>query len=675
MKEVKDHLSNIQEVYEDWFLDYASYVILERAVPHLNDGLKPVQRRILHALKQMDDGRYHKVANVIGQAMQYHPHGDASIGDALVAVGQKDLLIDMQGNWGDIRTGDGAAAARYIEARLSKFALEVVFNPQTTAWQKSYDGRKKEPITLPVKFPLLLAQGTEGIAVGLATKIMPHNFIEIIEASIAVLKNLPFILLPDFPTGGIADFSLYKAGAKGGKIRVRASIEVNAKNRRELLIKDVPFGVTTPSLIESIIKANDAGKIKVKKVVDNTAQYVEVVVELAVGIDPEQTIDALYAFTDCEIGISPNTCVILDNKPRFTDVHELLKTSTKNTVELLRRELEIKKHELQEKLLYSSLERIFIENRLYHQIEECTTWESVLQTIDAGLVPYKHEFYREIVQEDILRLTEIKIKRISKYDSFQADEIAKGWHKELAETIDHIENLTRYAINYFKNLLKKYSKDRERKTKITTFDTIVATEVAMNNQKLYANYTDGFIGYGLKKDVYVRECSDLDDVLVFTKDGKYYVKKIGEKVYVGKDIIHIAIYNKETKESVFNIAYREGESGNTMVKRFQISGVIRDKEYDATKGTKNSQILYMSQNLASETESITIKLSANCTAKIKTFEYNFADLEVKGKTAGGNILTKYPIRKIEKKADNTSPTPAKPTAETIEKTLFKDSQN
>jgi len=670
MKELKDHLSNIQEVYEDWFLDYASYVILERAVPHLNDGLKPVQRRILHALKQMDDGRYHKVANVIGQAMQYHPHGDASIGDALVGIGQKDLLIDMQGNWGDIRTGDGAAAARYIEARLSKFALEVVFNPQTTKWQKSYDGRKKEPITLPVKFPLLLAQGTEGIAVGLATKIMPHNFIEIIEASIAILKNQPFTLLPDFPTGGIADCSQYKAGAKGGKIRVRARIEINDKNKRELLIKDVPFGVTTPSLIESILKANDAGKMKIKKVVDNTAKDVEVLIELAVGIDPAQTIDALYAFTDCEIGISPNTCVILENKPRFTDVHELLKISTQNTVELLRRELEIKKHELQEKLLYSSLEKIFIENRIYHQIEECTTWESVLQTIDNGLTPYKSQFYRTIVQEDILRLTEIKIKRISKYDAFQADEIAKGWQKELAETIDHLENITRYAVNYFKNLLKKYSKDRERKTTLITFDAIIATEVAMNNQKLYVNYTDGFMGYNLKKDEYVCECSDLDDVLIFTKEGKYYIKKVGEKVYVGKDILHITVYNKEVKEAVFNIVYREGDSGNTMVKRFQIGGVIRDKEYDVTKGSKNSQILYMSQNTASETEIIGIKLSANCTAKNKSFEYNFADLEVKGKTAAGNILTRYPVRKVEKKSNNSKPTPvAKPAVEN--KTLFK----
>lgn len=670
MKE-KDHLSNIQEVYDDWFLDYASYVILERAVPHLNDGLKPVQRRILHAMKQMEDGRYHKVANVIGQAMQYHPHGDASIGDALVGMGQKDLLIDMQGNWGDIRTGDGAAASRYIESRLTKFALEVVFNPQTTEWQKSYDGRKKEPVTLPVKFPLLLAQGTEGIAVGLATKIMPHNFIELVEASIAILKGQPFTLLPDFPTGGIADCSLYKAGAKGGKIRVRATIEVHAKNKRELIIKDVPYGVTTPSLIESIIKANDAGKIKIKKVVDNTAKEVEVLVELAVGIEPEQTIDALYAFTDCEVSISPNTCVIVENKPRFLDVHELLRISTTNTVELLRQELEIKKHELQEKLLYSSLEKIFIENRIYRKIEECTTWESVLETIDTGLQPYKHEFYRDITREDILRLTEIKIKRISKYDAFQADEIAKGWQKELEETLDHLENLTRYAINYFKNLLKKYSKDRERKTKLTTFDTIVATEVAINNQKLYVNRADGFIGYGLKKDEYVSDCSDIDDILVFTKDGKYYIKKVGEKVYVGKDIVHIAVYGKDAKEAVFNVAYRDGETGNTMVKRFQIGGVIRDKEYDVTKGAKNSQLLYISQNDAGETESLTVKLSANCTAKIKTFEYNFADLEIKGKTAGGNILTRYPIRKIEKKADKTSPTPPK-VVDVVDKTLFQN---
>jgi topoisomerase-4 subunit A len=669
---MKDHLSNIQEVYDDWFLDYASYVILERAVPHINDGFKPVQRRILHAMKQMDDGRYHKVANVIGQAMQYHPHGDASIGDALVGMGQKDLLIDCQGNWGDIRTGDGAAASRYIEARLTKFALEVVFNPQTTEWQKSYDGRKKEPITLPVKFPLLLAQGTEGIAVGLATKIMPHNFIELIEASIAILKNQEFTLLPDFPTYGIADCSQYKGGAKGGKIRVRAHIEINPKNKRELLIKDVPFGVTTPNLIESILKANEAGKIKIKKVTDNTAKDVEVVVELAQGMESEQTIDALYAFTDCEVSISPNTCVIVNNKPRFLDVHELLKICTQNTVELLRQELEIKQHELQEKLLYSSLEKIFIENRIYRKIEECTTWESVLQTIDDGLKPYKAQFYREIVQEDILRLTEIKIKRISKYDSFQADEIAKGWQKELEETVDNLANLTRFAINYFKSLLKKYGKDRERKTKLVTFDTIVATEVAINNQKLYVNRADGFMGYGLKKDEYVSDCSDIDDILVFTRDGKYYIKKVGEKVYVGKDIVHIAVYSKDAKEAVFNAVYRDGESGITYVKRFQIGGVIRDKEYDVTKGTPKSQLLYITQNNASETESISVKLSANCSAKIKTFEYNFADLDIKGKTAGGNILTKYPIKKIDKKADNTLPTP-KPIVE--EKTLFQNGKH
>jgi topoisomerase-4 subunit A len=650
MKDNKDHVaSGIQEVYEDWFLDYASYVILERAVPHINDGLKPVQRRILHAMKQMDDGRYHKVANVIGQAMQYHPHGDASIGDALVGIGQKDILVDCQGNWGDIRTGDSAAAARYIESRLTKFALEVVFNAQTTEWQKSYDGRKKEPITLPVKFPLLLAQGTEGIAVGLATKVMPHNFCELLEASIAILKNQPVNILPDFLTGGIADCSNYKGGMKGGKIRMRSNIEINQKNKKELLIKDVPYGVTTTSMIDSILKANEENKIKIKKVVDNTAKDVEVVVELAPGISAEQTIDALYAFTDCEVSISPNTCVIVENKPRFIDVNELLKICTENTTELLRQELEIKKHELLEKLLYSSLEKIFIENRIYRKIEECTTWESVLETIDKGLQPYKKQFYREITQEDILRLTEIKIKRISKYDSFKADELVRGWEKELAETEQNLANLTKYAIKYFQNLLKKYGEGRERKTKLATFDTIDVTEVVINNQKLYVNREDGFAGYGLKKDEFVMDCSDLDDVIAFTADGKYYIRKIGDKVYFGKDIIHISVFNKETKEHTYNVAYRDGDTGTTMVKRFKVSGIIRDKEYDMTKGSPKSQVLYFSANAHEETENISVKLSATCKAKIKVFDYSFGEMEVKGKTAAGNILTKYPVKKIDKK--------------------------
>lgn len=644
-----ENTTTISEVYENWFLDYASYVILERAVPHINDGFKPVQRRILHAMKNMDDGRFHKVANIIGQAMQFHPHGDASIGDALVNLGQKDLLVDTQGNWGDINTGDGAAAARYIEARLSKLALDVVFNPQTTEWQKSYDGRKKEPITLPVKFPMLLALGTEGIAVGLATKIMPHNFCELIEASIAILRKEKTNILPDFPTGGIADCSNYRGGQKGGKVRLRAHIDKETK--KKLVIRDVPYGITTVSLIDSILKANESGKIKIKKVVDNTAKDVEIVIDLAAQVDPETTIDALYAFTNCEVSISPNTCVIIDDKPVFMDVNDLLKLSTQKTVELLRLELEIRKKELLEKILYGSLEKIFIENRIYRDIEECTTWEEVLDTIDLGLEPYKKDFYREITRDDIIRLTEIKIKRISKYDSFKADEIVKGWEKELAEVEKNLRNLTRYAIRYFENLLKKYGKDRQRKTELQTFDTIKATEVALNNAKLYVNRKDGFMGYGLKKDEnaeFVSDCSDIDDIIVFTRDGKYYIKKIDEKVYVAKDIIHIGVFNEEAKGITYNAIYRDGKAGNSMVKRFKVEGVIRDKAYDLSKGKPDSKVWYFSANPNQETEIVQVKLSPNSRAKKKVLEFDFADLDIKGKTAGGNILTRYPVKRIDK---------------------------
>ncbi|GAB4410779.1 MAG: DNA gyrase/topoisomerase IV subunit A [Microscillaceae bacterium] len=648
--EQTDNLSSsaIGRVYESWFLDYASYVILERAVPHINDGLKPVQRRILHAMKQMDDGRFHKVANIIGQAMQYHPHGDASIGDALVNMGQKDLLVDTQGNWGDVRTGDGAAASRYIESRLSKFALEVVFNPQTTQWQKSYDGRKKEPITLPVKFPLLLAQGTEGIAVGLATKIMPHNFCEIIEASIAVLRGEKTNLLPDFPTGGLVDVSAYRGGARGGKIRVRARMEI--ASRRKLIIRDVPYGITTGALIETILKANDLGKIKVKKVTDNTAKEVEIVIELPSGVEPETTIDALYAFTSCEVSISPNACVIIDDKPHFMDVNEMLRISTLNTQELLRQELEIRKQELLEKILYGSLEKIFIENRIYRDIEECTTWESVLETIDRGLDPYKKDFYREIIQEDILRLTEIKIKRISKYDTFKADELVRSWEKELAEVEKNLRNLNRYAIRYFENLLKKYGAGRERRTEIAEFDIIKAAEVAINNAKLYVDRAGGFMGYGLKRDEhaeFVSDCSDIDDVIAFTDEGKYYIKKIEDKVYVGKNIVHIGIFNEGAKNLTYNAVYLDGESGTTYVKRFKVDAVIRDREYDLTKGTPRSKLLYLSVNAQEETETLSIKLSNTCKAKIKVFDYDFAEIDIKGKNAQGNILTKYPVKKVE----------------------------
>lgn len=659
----------ISDLYQDWFLDYASYVILERAVPNINDGLKPVQRRILHAMFQMDDGRFHKVANVVGQAMQYHPHGDASIYEALVSVGQKDLMVDTQGNWGDMNTGDGAAAARYIESRLSKFALEVGFNPQTTHWQKSYDGRKKEPITLPMKFPFLLAQGTEGIAVGLATKVMPHNFCELIEASIDILNGKETNIMPDFFMGGIADCSQYRGGMKGGKIRIRSHIEIRGK--KDLVIKDIPYGCTTGSLIDSILKANDEGKIKIKKVIDNTAKDVEILVELAAGISPEQTIDALYAFTDCEVSISPNTCVIVGNKPQFIDVNEMLKICTFNTKDLLKEELEIKKNDLLEKILYGSLEKIFIENRIYRDIEECTTWEDVLLKIDIGLTPYKPQFYREIIKDDLIRLTEIKIKRISKYDTFKADELMKSRAQELKETEEHLANLNRFSINYFKNLLKKYGKGRERRTELQSFDAIKGTEVALNNQKLYVNRADGFIGYGLKKDEFVCDCSDIDDIIIFTDDGKYYIKKIGEKVFVAKNIIYLAVFNKDLKDATFNTIYKDGESGISMMKRFQVQGVIRDKEYDLTKGNPKSKLMYFSANLQGETEIVKVTLSPSCSAKNKTFEYNFADLEVKGKTALGNILTKYPVKKIDFKSKSDAAKKKTTDEKAGENALFK----
>ncbi|MBD3627682.1 DNA gyrase/topoisomerase IV subunit A [Cyclobacterium sp.] len=639
-------------MYKDWFLDYASYVILERAVPAIEDGLKPVQRRILHAMKEMDDGRFNKVANIIGQSMQYHPHGDASIGDAIVNLGQKDLLIETQGNWGDVRTGDGAAAARYIEARLSKFALEVVFNPQTTEWQLSYDGRKKEPVTLPVKFPLLLAQGVEGIAVGLSTKILPHNFCELIEGSIQILKGKKTNLLPDFNTGGLADFSEYNEGLRGGRVKVRAKIE--EEDSKTLLIKDIPYGTTTNSLIESIIKANDKGKIKIKKVVDNTAKDVEIQVQLAPGQSPNMTIDALYAFTDCEVSISPNACVIIEEKPVFLTVNEILEYNTHQTKTLLNRELEIRKGELMEKLLFSSLEKIFIENRIYRDIEECETWEAVIETIDKGLEPFKPEFYREITRDDIIRLTEIKIKRISRFDTFKADELMRRLQEELEEVNHHLENLTDYAIQYYKNLLGKYGKGKERKTEIRTFDTIAANVVAANNAKLYVNRADGFIGYGLKKDEFVCDCSDLDDIIVFRKDGVCQVSRIQDKVFVGKDIIHVAVYRKGDERMVYNLVYVDGATGRAMIKRFQVLSVTRDREYPLTKGTKGSKILYFTANANGEAEIITVYLTAGSKARIKVFDFDFKDIEIKGRGAQGNILTKHPVRKIQLKMEGVS---------------------
>ncbi len=642
------HTIALDGLYQNWFLDYASYVILERAVPRIEDGLKPVQRRIMHSLKEMDDGRFNKVANVIGHSMQYHPHGDAAIGEAIVNLGQKDLLIETQGNWGDIRTGDSAAAPRYIEARLSKFALEVVYNPQTTEWQLSYDGRKKEPVTLPVKFPLLLAQGVEGIAVGLSTKILPHNFIELIKASIDILKEKKPKIFPDFPTGGIADFTDYNQGMRGGKIKVRAKIDIIDK--KTLVIKEIPFSTTTTSLMESIVKASEKGQIKIKQVVDNTARDVEIVVHLQSGQSPEIAMDALYAFTDCEISISPNACVIVEDKPQFMAVNDILKYNTHQTVSLLKRELEIKKAELMEKILFSSLERIFIENRIYRDIEEAKTWDDVIARIDKGLKPHKKKFYREITTEDIVRLTEIKIKRISRYDSFKADEMLKDLEKELKETQHNLRNLTDYAIGYYQKLLEKYGKGRERKTEIKSFQSVSATEVIATNQKLYVNRTDGFAGFGLKRDdktEFVCDCSDLDNVIAIRRDGKMLISRIQEKVFMGKDIMYVGIWKKSDDRMTYNVIYSDGKTGRTFAKRFNLPGITRDKEYDLTQGNSNSKLHYVTGNPNGEAEVVEVKLSAASTARKKVFEFDFSELEVKGRGSKGNTVTHYPVRKVE----------------------------
>lgn len=654
------HIVNLKGMYKDYFLDYASYVILERAVPSIFDGLKPVQRRILHSMKNMDDGRYHKVANIIGNAMQYHPHGDAAIGDALVNLGQKDLLIDPQGNWGDVRTGDSAAASRYIEARLTKFALEVAFNPQTTEWQLSYDGRKKEPINLPMKFPLLLAQGAEGIAVGLSTRILPHNFVELIKASIKLLQGKKAKLYPDFQTGGMIDVSDYNDGERGGRVKVRARIEQVDKST--LAIRELPYGVTTSSLIDSIIKANDKGKIKIKRVTDNTAKDVEVLIDLASGVSPDVTIGALYAFTHCEVSISPNACVIINDRPHFLSVSELLRVSTESTKNLLRQELEIRRHELEEKLHFASLEKIFIKKRIYRDIEECETWEAVLDTIDRGLRKYvvapsenpkssdkRLRLLREITEDDLVRLTEIKIKRISKYNTFKAEERIAQLEEELQQVKHDLDHLTEYAVAYFQNLLDKYGKGRERRTEITTFDTIDATEVVANNAKLYVNRKEGFIGTGLKKDEFVCDCSDIDDIIVFRKDGKFQVSRIDDKVFVGKDIIHVDVWRKGDERTTYNMAYLDGKSGRTMVKRFNVKAITRDREYDLTKGHKNSRSLYFSANPNGEAEIVTVQLSQSCTAKKKVFDFDFGELAIKGRGSQGNILTKYPVKKISLK--------------------------
>lgn len=643
----------ISGMYENWFLDYASYVILERAVPAINDGLKPVQRRILHAMKEMDDGRYNKVANIIGSAMQYHPHGDASIGDAIVNLGQKDLLIDTQGNWGDVRTGDSAAAARYIEARLSKFALEVIFNPQTTEWQLSYDGRKKEPVTFPVKFPLLLAQGVEGIAVGLSTKMLPHNFCEILEGCIATLKGKKVKLYPDFLTGGKIDVSDYNDGKRGGKVRVRATIEEQDKSN--LVIKDIPFGTTTTSLIESIVKANDKGKIKIKQVVDNTAADIEILVTLAPGTSPDITMDALYAFTDCEVSISPNACVIVDDKPMFLGVSDILKQSVEQTVDLLRQELEIEKAELKEKIFFSDLLKIFINEGMYKHpdYENSGDLQKCYEVLHGLFEPFFNLFYREITNEDYKRLIDKPLSSITRFDTSKVDAQIKELQEKIAEVEYNLKHLTEFAIEYYQNLLEKYGKGRERKTEITNFDTINVTVVAANNAKLYVNRADGFIGYGLKKDEYVCECSDIDDIIAFTKDGKCVVTKIQDKVFVGKDILFAGVFKKNDERMVYNMAYVDAKSGNSYVKRFQVLSVTRDREYDLTKGGKG-KVHYFTANPNGEAEIVTVSLTQASKARKKVFDFDFSELEIKGRGAGGNILTKYPVRKVVLKEEGKS---------------------
>ncbi len=643
---------HINDMYKSWFLDYASYVILERAVPAIEDGLKPVQRRILHAMKEMDDGRFNKVANIIGQTMQYHPHGDASISDAIVNIGQRDLMIETQGNWGDVRTGDPAAAARYIEARLSKFALEVAFNAKTTNWQLSYDGRKNEPVTLPLKFPLLLAQGAEGIAVGLSTKILPHNFCEILEAAIKHLKGRKFELFPDFGTGGMIDVSNYNDGARGGKVRVRARIE--EVDKKSVAIRDVPYGITTSQLVDSILKANDNGKIKIKSVVDNTAKDVELLVTLAPGVTTDQTIDALYAFTDCEISISPNACVIIDDKPHFIAASDLLRYSVAHTKALLLKELEIRLGELEDDWHYSSLEKIFIEKRIYRDIEEETTWEGVLEAIDKGLKPYIKNLRRSVTRDDIARLTEIRIKRISKYDSFKADEHIKGVEADIAEVKSNIEHLNDFAIRYYEGLLKKYGKGRERKTEIRPFETIQVATVAIANTKLYVNYKEGFIGTSLKKDEFAFDCSDLDNIIVFRKDGKMMVTRVAEKTFVGKDIIYIAVFQKNDERMTYNMIYVDGKTAVSYGKRFNVTGITRDKEYDLTKGNPNSKVHYFTANANGEAEVITITLHPGSKARNKVFDYYFEELDIKGRGSQGNQVTKYPIKSIRFKEKGKS---------------------
>ncbi len=647
-----DTIKKVTGMYRDWFLDYASYVILERAVPAIEDGFKPVQRRIMQSMKDLDDGRYNKVANIVGHTMQYHPHGDASIADAMVQIGQKDLLIDTQGNWGNILTGDSAAASRYIEARLSKFALDVVYNPKVTRWQASYDGRRKEPINLPVKFPLLLNQGGEGIAVGLSTKILPHNFIELIDASIKHLQGKKFTIYPDFPTGGLMDVADYNDGMRGGKIRSRARI--NQLDKNTLVITEIPFGTNTSSLIDTILKANDKGKIKIKKIEDNTAAEVEIQIHLPSGISPDKTIDALYAFTACETSISPLGCVIEDNKPLFVGVSEMLRVSTDRTVELLKSELEIQLDELEEQWHFASLERIFIENRIYRDIEEEETWEGVIAAIDKGLQPHIQHLKRAVTEEDIVRLTEIRIKRISKFDIDKAQQKIEALEDSIAQIKHHLAHLIEYAIDYFKRLKKDYGAGKERKTEIRTFDDIEATKVVIRNTKLYVNREEGFVGTSLKRDEYVTDCSDIDDIIVFTEDGTMMVTKVDAKTFVGKNIIHVAVFKKKDKRTIYNMIYRDGTRGANYVKRFAVTSITRDKEYDMTNGTKGSKVLYFTANPNGEAEVVTIYLRQSGSIKKLKFDLDFADQLVKGRNSKGNIVTKYSIKKIELKEKGLS---------------------
>ncbi len=652
LPENQETITRVTGMFKDWFLDYASYVILERAVPAIEDGFKPVQRRILHSMKDLDDGRYNKVANIVGHTMQYHPHGDASIADAIVQIGQKDLLIDAQGNWGNVLTGDRAAASRYIEARLSKFALEVVFNLKITEWQASYDGRRKEPINLPVMFPLLLAQGAEGIAVGLSTKVLPHNFIELIDASVKHLQGKRFTIFPDFATGGIADFTNYNDGLRGGKVRCRAKI--SQLNKNTLVITEVPFGTTTSSLIDSILKANEKSKIRIKKIEDNTAAEVEILVHLPAGISPDKTIDALFAFTSCENSISPLGCVIEDNKPLFVGVTEMLRRSTDHTIELLKQELEIKLREFQEQWHFASLERIFIENRIYRDIEEEETWSGVISAIGRGLQPHIQHLKRAITEEDIARLTEIRIKRISKFDIEKAQQKIDALEDQIAETKGYLANLITYAIDYFKRLKVNYGEGKERKTEIRTFDDVDATKVIIRNTKLYVNREEGFIGTGLKRDEYVCDCSDIDDIIVFTEEGKMMVTKVGSKTFIGKNIIHVAVFKKKDSRTIYNMIYKDGKGGASYIKRFAVTSVTRDREYDLTNGKAASNTLYFSANSNGEGEVVTILLRQVGSIKKLKWDIDFAGVNIKGRVSKGNIVTKNAVKRIELKEKGVS---------------------